>query len=59
MQNVGANDGIGGMAYTERKVVNYLYKHHDVSVYYSAMPVYIRSISMRSRRSGRRMPRRD
>ena len=40
MQNVGANDGLGGMAYTERKVVNYLYKHHNVSVYYSANPVY-------------------
>ena len=40
MQNVGANDGLGGMAYTERKVVNYLYKHHDVSVYYSAKPIY-------------------
>ena len=40
MQNVGANDGTGGMAYTERKVVDYLYKHHKVSVYYSATPVY-------------------
>lgn len=40
MQNVGANDGLGGMAYTERKVVNYLYKHHKASVYYSAKPVY-------------------
>lgn len=40
MQNVGANDGKGGMAYTERKVVSYLYKHHRVSVYYSAKPVY-------------------
>ena len=40
MQNVGANDGIGGMAYTERKVVKYLEEHHDVSVYYSADPVY-------------------
>ncbi len=39
-QNVGANDGTGGMAYTERKVVSYLYKHHKVSVYYSARPVY-------------------
>lgn len=39
-QNVGANDGRGGMAYTERKVVNYLYKHHKVSVYYSADPIY-------------------
>jgi DNA-entry nuclease len=40
MQNVGANDGTGGMAYTERKVVNYLYEHHNGSVYYSANPVY-------------------
>jgi hypothetical protein len=28
------------MAYTERKVVNYLYAHHKVSVYYSAKPIY-------------------
>ena len=40
MQNVGANDGLGGMAYTERKVVKYLYKHHKASVYYSARPIY-------------------
>lgn len=40
MQNVGANDGLGGMAYTERKVVSYLFKHHGASVYYSANPVY-------------------
>lgn len=40
MQNVGANDGRGGMAYTERKVVDYLYLHHKASVYYSANPVY-------------------
>ena len=40
MQNVGANDGKGGMAYSERKVVDYLYKHHKASVYYSATPVY-------------------
>ena len=40
MQNVGANNGKGGMAYTERKVVNYLYRHHKVSVYYSATPIY-------------------
>ena len=40
MQNVGANDGKGGMAYTERKVVNYLYKHHKATVYYSAKPIY-------------------
>ena len=40
MQNVGANNGKGGMAYAERKVVKYLYKHHKASVYYSATPVY-------------------
>ncbi len=40
MQNVGANDGLGGMAYTERKVVDYLYRHHNVTMYYSAKPVY-------------------
>ena len=40
MQNVGANDGLGGMAYGERKVVSYLYQHHKASVYYSATPVY-------------------
>ena len=40
MQNVGANDGKGGMAYTERKVVNYLYNHQNATVYYSAKPIY-------------------
>lgn len=40
MQNVGANDGKGGMAYTERKVVSYLYDHQNVNVYYCATPVY-------------------
>lgn len=40
MQNVGANDGLGGMAYTERKVIDYLYKHHKATVYYSANPIY-------------------
>ena len=40
MQNVGANDGKGGMAYTERRAVNWLYKHKKGSVYYSATPVY-------------------
>ena len=40
MQNVGANDGKGGMAYTERKAVNWLYKHKKGYVYYSATPVY-------------------
>lgn len=40
MQNVGANDGKGGMAYTERRAINWLYKHKKGSVYYSATPVY-------------------
>lgn len=40
MQNVGANDGKGGMAYTERKAVAWLNKHKKGSVYYSAKPVY-------------------
>lgn len=39
-QNVGANDGKGGMAYTERKAVAWLNKYHNGSVYYSANPVY-------------------
>lgn len=40
MQNVGANDGKGGMAYTERKAVAWLYAHHKGNVYYAATPVY-------------------
>ena len=40
MQNVGANDGKGGMAYCETKVRNWLYAHHSGSVYYRATPVY-------------------
>ena len=40
MQNVGANDGKGGMAYTERRAVSWLCKHKSGSVYYSATPVY-------------------
>ena len=40
MQNVGANDGKGGMAYTERKAVNWLYEHHKGTVYYRATPIY-------------------
>lgn len=38
-QNVGA-DGKGGMAYCENLVMDYLTSHRDVSVYYSATPVY-------------------
>ena len=40
MQNVGANDGKGGMAYTERKAVNWLKKHHKGTVFYAATPIY-------------------
>ncbi|MGI6033405.1 MAG: DNA/RNA non-specific endonuclease [Coriobacteriales bacterium] len=40
MQNVGANNGRGGMAYCETKVRNWLYSHHKGSVYYRAKPVY-------------------
>lgn len=40
MQNVGANDSKGGMAYTERKTVDYLYKHPKTNAYYKATPVY-------------------
>ncbi len=39
-QNVGANDGTGGMAYTERKVLDYIYDHKNVTCYYRASPVY-------------------
>lgn len=39
MQNVG-QDGKGGMAYCENLVCDYLNAHPDVSVYYSATPVY-------------------
>lgn len=41
MQNVGANNGKGGMAYMERKAVNWLYKHKKGTIYYSASPVYV------------------
>lgn len=40
MQNVGANDGHGGMAYCEQKVVNYLKDNPQCKVYYSARAVY-------------------
>ena len=39
-QNVGANDGSGGMAFTERRVVQYLNSHHQVTCFYRATPVY-------------------
>lgn len=40
MQNVGNNDGDGGMAYTEAKVRKYLKSHKDVTMLYAATPVY-------------------
>ena len=39
-QNVGKNDGNGGMAYTETKARDYLDSHKDAVVYYKATPVY-------------------
>ncbi len=41
-QNVGKNDGNGGMAYTEEKARNYLDTHTDQVVYYKATPVYVK-----------------
>lgn len=40
-QNVGKNNGEGGMQYTERKAYIYLENHKDGQVYYSAVPNYI------------------
>ena len=40
-QNVGANDGKGGMAYEETKVRAWLAKHEDGTVAYAATPVYV------------------
>lgn len=40
MQNVGANDGEGGMAYGEKVARSWLYQHKRGWVYYSATPVY-------------------
>ena len=40
MQNVGANDGKGGMAYAEGLVRSWLFAHPEGTVYYSAMPAY-------------------
>lgn len=40
MQNVGANDGQGGMALCETAVRDWLKDHPDVSAYYAATPVY-------------------
>lgn len=40
MQNVGANDGAGGMAYTETIARDWLDSHSDGALYYSALPLY-------------------
>lgn len=40
-QNVGANNGKGGMAYAETKARDYLNAHHDGTLYYCAIPVYV------------------
>lgn len=41
MQNVGNNDGNGGMAFFETRTVSYLKEHEDVTVWYSATPIYV------------------
>ena len=41
MQNVGANDGEGGMAYEESRVRDWLGAHPDGTVYYAATPAYV------------------
>lgn len=41
MQNVGANDGRGGMAYTETKARSWLDKHTEGTLYYAATPLYV------------------
>lgn len=40
-QNVGSNNGKGGMAYAETKARDYLNSHHDGTLYYCAIPVYV------------------
>ena len=40
-QNVGANDGKGGMAYEETRVRAWLAEHIDGTVAYAATPVYV------------------
>lgn len=40
MQNVGANDGAGGMAYTETIARDWLDSHSDGALYYSVLPLY-------------------
>lgn len=39
-QNVGKNNNVGGMQYTEIKAYNYLKNHRYGQVYYSAVPNY-------------------
>ena len=39
-QNVGANDGKGGMAFCEDIAMRYLKNHSNGTLYYSATPVY-------------------
>lgn len=41
MQNVGANDGEGGMAFEESRVRDWLASHPDGTVYYAATPAYV------------------
>lgn len=40
MQNVGGNDGKGGMAYAETIARDWLDAHEDGTLYYSALPMY-------------------
>ena len=41
MQNVGNNDLQGGMQYIERKVLDYIKAHKDVTARYKVTPIYI------------------
>lgn len=41
MQNVGANDGTGGMAYAETIARDWLDAHNEGTLYYSALPLYV------------------
>lgn len=40
-QNVGANDGEGGMGYCETIARDWLDRHADGALYYAAMPLYV------------------
>ena len=40
MQNVGANDGEGGMAYAEGLARDWLDAHPEGTVFFSAIPAY-------------------